>query len=198
LLTGALALAQSAEPTLKQLRAEAPLHAAALLGAAAGAAQTAWAPEAWIRLWIGLIALGSGAYNLWALFRVQHSTHRDASARWPEPRTLAGIGLVVGLGSAFSGTGGPLLLLPCLLAGGYSVARSVRCALAIQVPIALAATGTHWLAGRLDLALGFAVAAILVPCAWLGQRLALRASDRRLRQMASSILIGTGLWLVFV
>jgi len=85
-----------------------------------------------------------------------------------------------------------------LLAGGYSVARAVRCALAIQVPIALAATGTHWLAGRLDLALGFGVAAILVPCAWLGQRLARQASDQRLRQIASSILMATGLWLVFV
>ena len=117
LLTGLMALAQSEESILERVRADAPLHTGALLGAAAGAALTAWTPETWIRLWIGAIALASGVHNLWLLHRLQQGASPKASDRWPSRGALAAMGLVVGLGSALSGTGGPLLLLPLLLAG---------------------------------------------------------------------------------
>jgi uncharacterized membrane protein YfcA len=196
LLTGLLALAQSGESVLERMKADAPLHVSALLGAGAGAALTAWTPESWIRLWIGAIALASGFHTLWTLQRGHHNPDPSAPDRWPEAGELAWIGLTVGVGSALSGTGGPMLLLPWLMARSCPINRLIACALAIQVPIAISATASHLVAGRLDLGLGLGVAAVLVPCAWLGRKAARRAPSRLLRQSAATLLVLAGLWLL--
>lgn len=196
LLTGLLALAQSDGSILNRLKIDAPLHAGALLGAGAGAALTAWTPESWIRLWIGAIALASGFHTLWTLQRGQQHLDPNRAERWPAAGELGWIGLAVGVGSALSGTGGPMLLLPWLMARSCPINRSIACALAIQVPIAISATATHLVGGRLDFSLGLGVAAVLVPCAWLGRNAARRAPSRLLRQSAAALLILAGLWLL--
>jgi uncharacterized protein len=67
-----------------------------------------------------------------------------------EPPLLAGIGAAVGIASAVTGTGGPVLLVPLLMWWGAPVLASVGLSQAIQVPIALMASlGNFWI-GSLD------------------------------------------------
>jgi len=196
LLTGLLALGQSEGPILKRIKADAPLHLGALVGAATGAALSALTPDGWIRLWIGLIALGSGLHNLWSLHRTSERSDSKPPLMWPSSLELSGIGLVVGLGSALSGTGGPLLLLPWLLARSCPIDRSIASALVIQVPIAVAASSMHLMSDRLGVGLGLTVAVVLLPCAWVGRQIARHAPSTRLRQSVSALLIAAGLWML--
>ena len=174
----------------RAVRDDAPLHLAALLGAAVGAfAVHAVAPGA-VRLWIAALAFLSGVHALVGVL-----ARRDRlPAAWPaSPVVLGGIGLAVGFGSGLSGTGGPILLLPVLLLMRQELARSVAAALVLQVPIALAATSVHAALGRLDIPLAVAIAAGLSLGVWLGRRIARRADLRKLRIATGCVLIATGL-----
>lgn len=169
-----------------------PLHAAALCGAAAGAlAVHAVSPGA-VRLWVAALAAGSGLYTLATLRRLA-AAGRDGLP----PPALALVGALVGAGSALSGTGGPVLLLPVLLLLGLPTVASVAAAQVVQLPIALAATATHAAAGRLDLRLGLVVGLALLAGAWAGQRLARRADPLRLRAATALALVATGLVYAF-
>ena len=107
----------------------------------------------------------------------------------------ATLGLLAGIGSALSGTGGPVMLLPLLLLRRCDFERSVQVALVMQVPIALAATLTHASAGRFDLSAGAAVALVLLVGAEIGRRLARRWSQRSLQTATAVLLLATGVWM---
>ncbi len=180
---------------LDLLQRERVLLAAALLGAVLGAWLTPWVPAPWIRSWIGTLALASGVYGLW-----QARVHAGGTLTgvWPGTPTQIALGLLVGVGSALSGTGGPVMLLPLLMLRRCAFERSVQVALVLQVPIAMAATATHATAGRLDLSYGMAVAGVLLVSAEMGRRLSRRWSRRALQAGTAMLLIGTGLWLFWI
>lgn len=161
------------------------LDLCALAGAAAGALTLAWLPFAGLRAAVGLIALGSGLYAL-------VGRERQRAAALPTP-VLAMLGLVVGCLSAWSGTGGPVVLLPLLALLGVPALAGVATAQRIQLPVALAATAVHAAAGRLDIPLGLAIG-VLVLAGWTaGRRLAAAWPVHRLRQTVAVALIATGL-----
>lgn len=166
-----------------------PLHLAALGGAAAGAALVHVIPPGAVRLWVALLALGSGLYALLA------RGSPDASAR-PAPRgaALVAIGAAVGCGSALSGTGGPVILLPVFMLLGLPTIAAVATAQAIQLPIAVAASAAHLAAGRLDLRLALVIGIALAVGAWAGLRLSHRTNAHLLRRCTALGLIATGLW----
>lgn len=161
------------------------LDGCALAGAALGALTLAWLPAGGVRLTVGLIALGSGLYALFGRAR-----HRAT----PLPGfTLALLGLVVGCLSAWSGTGGPVVLLPLLALLGVPSAAGVDAAQRMQLPVALAATAVNFVAGRLDILLGLGIGVLLL-AGWAGGRwLARRLPVPRLRQAVALALIATGL-----
>ena len=164
-----------------------PLHGAALAGAAGGALLVHHVPPGAVRLWVAALAAGSGLHTLWLLRRP------PAAARPPlGPLALVLVGAAVGCGSALSGTGGPVLLLPVLMLLGLPTLPSVAAAQAVQLPIALAASSAHALAGRLDWTLGLAVGAALLAGAWAGRHAARRLDARRLRLATALALIATG------
>jgi len=168
-----------------------PLHLAALAGAAAGALLVHHVPGGWVRGWVALLALGSG---LQALLAGRRGAAGGAARPWPAAAGLVGLGLAVGCGSALSGTGGPVLLLPLLLLLGLPTVPSVAVAQAVQLPIALAASAAHLAAGRLDMRLALGVGLALLVGAWCGRRLAARADPPTLRRATALALIATGLW----
>ena len=193
LVTGLLALASAGRGWRATLRPDAVLLIAALAGALAGAALTTTIPGAWIRAWIGVLALVSGLFGLW---RLRAPASHEAGRAWPGPLAQAGLGLVVGAGSALSGTGGPVMLLPWLLLTGRPLLRAVALAQVLQVPIALAATAAHAAAGRIDWLLGAGVAGVLIAGAWAGRRAARRIPPRPLNAGTATLLIATGLWFL--
>lgn len=157
----------------------------ALVGAAAGALTLAWLPAGGVRAAVGLIALGSGLYALFG----RAGTRATAL---PTP-LLAGVGLVVGCLSAWSGTGGPVVLLPLLALLGVPAVVGLGAAQRVQLPVALAATAVNAIAGRLDILLGLGIG-LLVLAGWAaGRRLAARLPVQRLRQAVAVALIATGL-----
>jgi uncharacterized membrane protein YfcA len=161
------------------------LGGSALLGAALGALTLAWLPAGGVRLAVGLIALGSGLYALFGRAR-QREQALPALA-------LLMLGLVVGCLSAWSGTGGPVVLLPLLALLGMPASTAVDAAQRVQLPVALSATAVNFAAGRLDILLGLGIG-VLVLAGWLlGRWVARRQPVQRLRQAVALALIATGL-----
>ena len=162
-----------------------PLHAAALAGALLGALTLAWLPAGVVRLAVGLLALFSGLYTL---FGGRWRPRRDRLRPW----MLAPLGLLVGCGSAWSGTGGPVLLLPLLTLLGRPLPPALAAAQRVQLPVALAASAVNLWAGRLDVALGCGLG-LLVLIGWLGGRwLAQRLPLAGLQRAVAVALVGTG------
>ncbi len=165
------------------------LHAAALLGAIFGALLVQGIPAGAARIWLAALAATSGLYGL-----ASTASAAQRERPLPGPAALSLLGLAVGLGSAMSGTGGPVLLLPLLMLMGASTPPSVAAALAVQLPVAFAASATHLIAGDLPLGLGLQTGAMLMAGAWAGRVLARRLPIRILRACASLCLIGVAAW----
>lgn len=192
LWTGLWALWRLPRLGLDLMRREGPWLLAGLCGAVVGAWLSGLVPGTWIRVWIGALALISGAYGLW---RAHGGSGLAAHGSWPQVPAQVLIGGLVGLGSALSGTGGPVMLLPLLMLRHCDLLRSVQLGLVMQVPIALAATATHGLAGRLDLGTGLVVAGVLMVSAEAGRRLSRHWSPRVLQTVTAMLLLGTALWM---
>ncbi len=161
------------------------LGGSALVGAALGAFTLAWMPAGGVRLAVGLIALGSGLYALFG---------REGSRAHPLPAlALVLLGLVVGCLSAWSGTGGPVVLLPLLALLGVPATLGVDAAQRVQLPVALAATAVNLAAGRLDIALGLGIGVLVLAGWFAGRWVAQRLPVPRLRQAVALALIATGL-----
>lgn len=178
-----------ASSTARGWHAQLELNAAAFAGAIVGVLLLQQVPAGWARLWIAALALASGVYAFVSARRTS-----TAARALPATPILIGLGVFVGVGSALSGTGGPVMLLPILLLIGIPVTAAIATALAVQLPIAVASSLTHLYAGTLDLPLGAMVGAALIVGAWLGHHLAARADPLTLRRAVAVVLIFTGSW----
>lgn len=160
---------------------------AALAGAALGAFTLQWLPPVVARLMVAALALLSGTLTLRGAVRgtVQSIGHI------PTPLV---IGFAVGCGSAWSGTGGPALLLPLLLLARVTPPLVVAAGQGMQLPIAGATTLVNLASGQLNLALGAGLG-VLMAAGWLaGWRLARNISVGMLRRVLAWGLILVGLW----
>ncbi|MFO1220134.1 MAG: TSUP family transporter [Burkholderiaceae bacterium] len=160
------------------------LEAGALAGAALGALTLAWLSSGNVRLAVGLLCIVSGIYALLG----RASTRAVAL---PAP-ALALLGLGVGCVSAWSGTGGPVVLIPLLALLGWPVGSAVDAAQRVQLPVAVAASGVNLFAGRLDWRIGAALGVLLLAGWVAGRAIARRVSTRRLQQAVALALIGAG------
>jgi uncharacterized protein len=189
------------------------LGGGALVGAALGALTLAWLPGSAVRLAVGLLAIGSGVFALsgarplrsregplggqraqrvwWqAIGRGRHASLAAGSGG----AALLVLGAVVGCASAWSGTGGPVVLLPLLALLGWPALHAVEAAQRVQLPVAVSATAMNALAGRLDVVLGLVIG-VLVLAGWAaGRALGQRLPVRRLQQTLAVALIVAGLF----
>ena len=157
------------------------------VGALAGAATLGFLPAGAVRIFISLLALASGLHAL-------VGPHRAAAQRLPSPATLGALGLAVGYGSAISGTGGPVLLIPILLALRVPAPAAVALGLAAQMPISFTATAVNFLAERIDLELGGMLAVLVLAGTLAGSALSRRLSTRGVTVAVGITLMGVGLW----
>jgi uncharacterized membrane protein YfcA len=103
------------------------------------------------------------------------------------------IGALTGYGSAITGTGGPLILVPMALYLGVPVLTAVGLSQAIQIPVALSATMGNWIEGNLDLRLGAMIGVLLVAGALIGGTLVHRLPLELVRKSIAWLLLVAGL-----
>jgi uncharacterized membrane protein YfcA len=167
-------------------RPVAALCLAAAAGAALGAATLDWLPGTGVRLFVAALALASGLHAL--------ASRHAAGERIPGVALLAFLGFVVGYGSAISGTGGPVMLIPILLALRTPVAGAIALGVTAGLPITAAATAVYAAEGRIDIPLALTLAALLIAGTYGGARLSSRLSGRALTAAVAWTLVGVGLW----
>jgi uncharacterized protein len=167
------------------------LCAAAAIGAAAGATSLELLPAVAVRLFIAVLALASGLHALL-------SPRASSEGELPSRPTLAALGLAVGYGSAVSGTGGPVMLIPLLLALRTPARAAVALGIAAQLPIVVTATAINAMASRIDFQLG-GMLAVLLALGTLGGSAAYRHLSGRATTLSVAVmLVATGVWYGFV
>jgi len=132
------------------------------------------------------LALASGLHAL--------ATRHAPGARTPGAALLAFLGLALGYGSAISGTGGPVMLIPVLLLLRAPVNAAIALGVASGLPITLAASAVYGAAGRIDYALASTLTVFLLAGMYAGAKLLHRLSSRALVVAVAWTLIGVGLW----
>ncbi len=157
-------------------------------GAVAGAASNvALAPD----VLTGVIALVLGAAAVRALVPPRDDT--EVAAREPGTGAMLVIGVVVGFGSALTGTGGPVLLIPIMLLIGAGVVVTIAASQPIQIPIAVFATVAFLAYGTLDWELGLVLGLAQVAGVILGARVGHRLPAEALRTLVGAALAGSAL-----
>src|SRR5690606_29461913 len=111
---------------------------------------------------------------------------------------LVGMGFLVGVGSALTGTGGPVLLIPLLMLLHQPLRTAIVMGQAVQLPIALGAITVHARAGSLDWVLGSTLGMILVVASLAGQWAARRIQIGLLQSALSVFLLLIGIWFTYL
>ena len=172
-----------------QARGLGALFAGAVPGALAGGALVHAIDSRWLLAGLALLALVSGARGL---------VQREAAPA--DGPLLAGLpmlalGLFVGIGSALTGTGGPVLLVPLMMLWRQPLARTVAAAQAIQLPVALCASAAHFASGALDVTLALAIGLVLLAGSVAGHASVRRIPVQGLQFMVCLLLVAVGGWL---
>ena len=165
------------------------LCAGAMPGAFLGAATVSVVPGAHLEILIATLIIFSGVH---ALLRPAE----DSDARLPGGPWLAVIGAVVGYGSAMSGTGGPLLLVPILVWLKVPVLGAVGLSQVIQLPVATLATAGNLAYGSIDFAVGLGIAVLLMAGVAVGARIAHWVPAEVLRRIVALVLLVIGVLIL--
>ena len=158
------------------------------IGAFAGSFALAGLPSIFIQLTLAALCIASGIRSL-----IVGTIHIGAGQFLrPANRTLFVIGVVTGFGSALTGTGGPLILIPCLMALRMDTKQAVGLAHVVQLPIGILATTGNVLLDRVDFAIALPLTATVVVGATMGAIFAQRVSTRVLGQSVAVLLVVAG------
>jgi len=165
-----------------------PLLGGALLGAAGGALTVHLLSAATLMFGVMLLVLFAGWRGL-----------RPVAIAAQQSAFLSGnrlflLGALIGFGSALTGTGGPVLILPLLMLMRQPLPFAVVAAQAIQFPIALASSTVHALEGRLDIKLALICGVLMLLGSFAGQRAAAALNVAQLQRMVALLLLAVGLW----
>ena len=109
---------------------------------------------------------------------------------------LVSIGVAVGFGSALTGTGGPVLLLPILVFISVPALAAIGVSQAIQLPIAIFASAGFFLFGRIDIELGVQLGLIMAIGVIIGAQIAHRVTAKQLRRVLAIVLVAVGLLMI--
>lgn len=102
------------------------------------------------------------------------------------------IGFITGFGSAITGTGGPLIVVPVIIYLGLPVLTAVGLSQAIQIPIAAFASIGNWMSGNLNVNLGLLIAAAMVTGTLAGATLMHRLPAESIRKFMALLLVVVG------
>jgi uncharacterized membrane protein YfcA len=160
------------------------------LGAIPGALVGAWAngllSQGALKLILAVLLVAIGLYAV--------AGARDGRAR----RELAapamiGVGLGVGFGSALTGTGGPVLVVPTLLLLGVPALTTVGIGNLVQLPVAGFGTLGFLISGEVDLLAGLGLGLLAALGVLVGARIAHAARGSTLRRVVAVACMAAGI-----
>jgi len=163
----------------------------AVPAAFAGAFAVSVTPGVWLEALIAALIVFAGV----------HAMRRDGArgekpAPGLAPPFLFLIGAITGIGSAMTGTGGPLILVPITVALGYPALTAVGLSQAVQVPIAASATVGNIAYGVVDWRATAILSVALIGGTALGARAAHAVPTATLRRLLSWVLVLVGVSMV--
>ena len=158
----------------------------AMPGAYLGAATVSIMSPRWLEGIIAVLVLFSGVYAL------RQAAPRLSGETQPGSVGLAVVGGITGFGSALSGTGGPLILIPILMWMKLPLLTAVGLSQVIQLPIAALASVGNFQLGEVDIRASLIIAVLLVLGVVIGARLAHRLPAGLLKRIVAGVLIAVG------
>jgi len=147
-------------------------------------------PAAAVMLLIALLMVFAGADALIKSFR---PAPQGAAERSLGRGHFIAIGVVTGFGSAITGTGGPLIVVPLTIYLGLPVLTAVGLSQAIQIPIAAFASIGNWIAGTLNIGLSALIAVSMVTGSLTGALLMHRLPTGPIRKAMAALLVIVGI-----
>jgi len=109
---------------------------------------------------------------------------------------LLQIGAVVGFGSALTGTGGPVLLVPILVLMRAPTLIAIGVSQVVQIPVAIFSTVGYVLFSQVDFFLGTTLGLVAAAGVVIGTRVAHAVPILTLRRVVAISLIGAGILIV--
>ncbi|MCP5082583.1 MAG: sulfite exporter TauE/SafE family protein [Alphaproteobacteria bacterium] len=166
------------------------LCAGAMPAAVAGAWLSNNIPGAALEFVIGLLTVTSGVQAL------KGKADDPQSRSKIKPSALVAIGVLTGVLSAITGTGGPLVLVPLMLWLKTPVLTAIGLSQAVQLPIAALATAGNFAFGTPDVTLGAILAVALAIGSYAGAQLAHKIPQAGLKKLVASVLIAVGTMII--
>ena len=158
----------------------------AVPGAFLGSISLLSIPASGVMILIALLMIVSGIDALIKAFRKSGS---EQASRQLSPVLIIVIGLVTGFGSAITGTGGPLILVPIAIYLGLPVLTAIGLSQAIQLPIATFASVGNWMSGNLNFELALVIATAMVVGSLGGALLVHRLPAEPIRKLIAFLLV---------
>jgi uncharacterized membrane protein YfcA len=140
-----------------------------------------------------LMALLAGLMVLTGADALMRGPVVEQEARRFGATTLLAVGALVGFGSALTGTGGAVLLVPILLLLRAPVLASVGAAQAVALPVVIFSTVGYVLYGSVDFVLGTAGGLVAAVGVVFGARIAHAVPAAVLRRVVATALLCAGL-----
>ncbi len=154
-----------------------------------GALVNATLPASVVLLGLAALTIFVGVHQLLPVARAPSRTGLGTGA-------LVGIGVFVGFGSALTGTGGPVLLVPVLLALGIAPLRAVAVSQAVQLPVVVSGSVGYLQTGLVDVRLGTVLGGLAALGTLVGAVAATRIHAEGLRRIVAVACIAAGVFLV--
>ncbi len=166
------------------------LFGGAIPGAYLGALGLSFTPAVVLEALIVFLLLFVGTHTLW------RTSENGTPSRELSGFQLLLIGFVTGVGSSLSGTGGPLVLVPILIALHVPVLAAVGLSQAVQLPVAALSSAGNYVHGSIDFVIATTMAIALMLGVAVGARLAHSVSAHVLQRIVAVALLLVGAMLL--
>jgi hypothetical protein len=155
-----------------------------------GAKITLSIPGQYLEILIALFVVSAGVNAL------RGHTSAELGSNITNAYALILIGILTGIGSALTGTGGPLFVVPIMVTLKVAAHTAIGFSQAIQLPIASLATFSNFLYGSVDLIVGCVIAGGVTIGSMYGAKLAHLLSSSIMYRILSIVLVIVGVIMI--